>query len=102
MGTTFLIAVAVFVVAYAIIISEKMHRTVIAIAGAVSMVLLGIINQEEAVREVASALRRARTEIATRKGPMGSFLFLGPTGVGKTETAKALAAIYFGDRKSVV
>ena len=49
MGTTFLIAVAVFVVAYAIIISEKMHRTVIAIAGAVSMVLLGIINQEEAV-----------------------------------------------------
>jgi len=49
MGTTFLVAVAVFVVAYAIIISEKMHRTVIAIAGAVSMVLLGIINQEEAV-----------------------------------------------------
>src|SRR4030067_2118435 len=49
MGTTFLVAVAVFVVAYAIIISEKMHRTVIAIAGAVLMVLLGIINQEEAV-----------------------------------------------------
>ena len=55
-----------------------------------------IINQEEAVTEVSSSLRRARTEIASRKGPMGSFLFLGPTGVGKTETAKALAAIYFG------
>src|SRR3989344_5584084 len=61
-----------------------------------------IVNQEEAVREVASALRRARTEIATRKGPMGSFLFLGPTGVGKTETAKALAAIYFGSESRMI
>jgi len=61
-----------------------------------------IINQEEAVREVSSALRRARTEIATRKGPMGSFLFLGPTGVGKTETAKALAAIYFGSESRMI
>jgi ATP-dependent Clp protease ATP-binding subunit ClpC len=61
-----------------------------------------IINQEEAVKEVASALRRARTEIGSRKGPMGSFLFLGPTGVGKTETAKALAAIYFGSEERMV
>lgn len=61
-----------------------------------------IINQEEAVREVASALRRARTEVASRKGPMGSFLFLGPTGVGKTETAKALAAVYFGSESRMV
>ncbi|MBI2452722.1 MAG: ATP-dependent Clp protease ATP-binding subunit, partial [Parcubacteria group bacterium] len=61
-----------------------------------------IINQEEAVAEVSSALRRARTEIASRKGPMGSFLFLGPTGVGKTETAKALAAVYFGSESRMV
>lgn len=61
-----------------------------------------IVNQEEAVKEVASALRRARTEVASRKGPMGSFLFLGPTGVGKTETAKALSAIYFGSEERMV
>lgn len=67
-----------------------------------SLIHKRIINQTEAVHEVASALRRARTEIATRKGPMGSFLFLGPTGVGKTETAKALAAIYFGSESRMI
>ena len=61
-----------------------------------------IINQEEAVNEVSAALRRARAEISVRKGPMGSFLFLGPTGVGKTETAKALAEIYFGSENKMV
>ncbi|MDO8470848.1 MAG: ATP-dependent Clp protease ATP-binding subunit [bacterium] len=61
-----------------------------------------IIGQEEAISEVSSALRRARTEISSRKGPMGAFLFLGPTGVGKTETAKALAAVYFGSQSRMV
>lgn len=61
-----------------------------------------IINQEEAVREVSEALRRARADITVRKGPMGTFLFLGPTGVGKTETSKALAAIYFGSEKRMI
>lgn len=61
-----------------------------------------IINQEEAVAEVSSALRRARAEVKARKGPMGSFLFLGPTGVGKTETSKALAEIYFGDESRMI
>ncbi len=61
-----------------------------------------IINQEEAVREVATALRRARAEVSARKGPMGTFLFLGPTGVGKTETSKALAQIYFGSEQKMI
>jgi len=61
-----------------------------------------IINQEEAVREVSTALRRARSEITIRKGPMGCFLFLGPTGVGKTETSKALAENYFGSEDKMI
>jgi len=61
-----------------------------------------IINQEEAVREISTALRRARAQVTVRKGPMGAFLFLGPTGVGKTETAKALAQVYFGSEERMV
>ncbi len=54
-----------------------------------------VIGQEPAVSAVARALRRARTELRDQKRPMANFLFLGPTGVGKTELAKALAQIYF-------
>ena len=61
-----------------------------------------IINQEEAVKEVSTALRRARAEVTVRSGPMGTFLFLGPTGVGKTETAKALAEVYFGSEDKII
>ena len=61
-----------------------------------------IINQEEAVKEVSTALRRARSQVTTRKGSMGCFLFLGPTGVGKTETSKALAEIYFGSDTTMI
>lgn len=61
-----------------------------------------IINQEEAVEEVSAALRRARAQVAIRKGAIGSFLFLGPTGVGKTETSKALAEIYFGSEQRMI
>ncbi len=61
-----------------------------------------VINQEEAVNEIASGLRRSRAEISARKKPMGSFLFLGPTGVGKTETAKALTEAYFGSSKKMI
>ncbi len=61
-----------------------------------------IINQNEAVKEISSSLRRARTEVSVRKGPMGTFLFLGPTGVGKTETAKSLTEIYFGSESRII
>ena len=61
-----------------------------------------IINQDTAVKEVSTALRRARAEVTIRKGPMGTFLFLGPTGVGKTETSKALAQIYFGSEARMI
>ena len=61
-----------------------------------------MINQEEAVSMVASSLRRARAQLTGNKRPIASFLFLGPTGVGKTELAKTVADIYFGDEKSMI
>ncbi len=61
-----------------------------------------VVGQEQAVSQVAEALRRARSGIGDNEKPIGSFLFLGPTGVGKTETAKALAKVYFGDEKHVI
>ncbi len=60
-----------------------------------------VVNQEEAVKAISFALRRSRADVDTRKGLIGSFLFLGPTGVGKTETAKAIADVYFGTEKRI-
>lgn len=61
-----------------------------------------IIGQDEAVNFVASALRRARTEIRDTKKPIVNLLFLGPTGVGKTELAKTVAEVYFGDENKMI
>lgn len=61
-----------------------------------------MINQVRAVNAVANALRRARSGVRNQNRPIGSFLFLGPTGVGKTELAKALAAVYFGGEDHLV
>lgn len=61
-----------------------------------------IINQEEAVVAIARAMRRARVGISKGNKPIGGFLFMGPTGVGKTETAKALAEAYFGSEERLI
>ncbi len=61
-----------------------------------------MINQTYAVKVVADALRRARAGVSNPNRPAGSFLFLGPTGVGKTELARALADIYFGGQDKIV
>ena len=61
-----------------------------------------IIGQDEAVELVAEAILRSRAGLSREKAPAGSFLFLGPTGVGKTELAKALAAELFDDEKHIV
>ncbi|HKX17386.1 MAG TPA: ATP-dependent chaperone ClpB [bacterium] len=61
-----------------------------------------LVDQEEAVRAVADAIRRSRAGLADPRRPMGSFLFLGPTGVGKTELARALAALLFDSEDAMV
>jgi ATP-dependent Clp protease ATP-binding subunit ClpC len=61
-----------------------------------------VVGQDEAVHLVAEAIRRARTGLKDPKRPIASFLFLGPTGVGKTELAKALSEIIFGDEDSLI
>ncbi|HLF62996.1 MAG TPA: ATP-dependent chaperone ClpB [Saprospiraceae bacterium] len=60
-----------------------------------------LIGQDEAVRSVADAVRRARAGLQDPKRPIGSFIFLGPTGVGKTELARALAEVLFDDEKAI-
>ena len=61
-----------------------------------------VIGQDEAVKAVARAVRRARAGLKDPKRPIGSFIFLGPTGVGKTELARALAEALFGDEDALI
>jgi ATP-dependent Clp protease ATP-binding subunit ClpC len=61
-----------------------------------------MINQSNAVKAVSAALRRARAGVRNESRPIGTFLFLGPTGVGKTELSKALAEVYFGGEEHMV
>ncbi len=63
---------------------------------------LRVIGQEEAIQAVSSALRRARSGLADPNRPIGSFIFLGPTGVGKTELARALAEFMFDDEQNMI
>lgn len=61
-----------------------------------------IVSQDEAIKDIADAMRRVRSGMKDENRPIASFLFLGPTGVGKTETAKALASLYFGNDNSMI
>lgn len=61
-----------------------------------------VIGQDEAVRVISSAIRRNRTGISSPRHPIGSFVFLGPTGVGKTQLAKALAKFIFGSEEQII
>ena len=61
-----------------------------------------VVGQEDAVRAVARAIRRGRVGVKDPKRPVGSFLFLGPTGVGKTELSKALAEAVFGSEDAMI
>lgn len=61
-----------------------------------------VIGQQEAIAAIANAIRRSRAGVAEENRPFGSFMFLGPTGVGKTETAKALAEFLFNDENALI
>ncbi|MCB0616943.1 MAG: AAA family ATPase, partial [Phaeodactylibacter sp.] len=61
-----------------------------------------LIGQDQAVRAVSDAVRRSRAGLQDANRPIGSFIFLGPTGVGKTELAKALAEVLFNDEKAII
>lgn len=61
-----------------------------------------IVGQDEAITAIAKALRRSREELRDTKRPIANFLFLGPTGVGKTETAKTMAEVYFGNEENMI
>lgn len=61
-----------------------------------------VVGQEEAIRSISNAIRRSRAGISSENRPIGSFMFLGPTGVGKTELAKALAELLFNDEQALI
>jgi ATP-dependent Clp protease ATP-binding subunit ClpB len=61
-----------------------------------------VIGQDEAIKAVSNAIRRSRAGVSEEKRPIGSFIFMGPTGVGKTELAKALAEFMFNDEEAII
>lgn len=92
------------------VVSEKTHMPIASVTADESTKLLQleeemherVVGQEEAVSLVANALRRARAEIRSKSRPIANFLFMGPTGVGKTELAKTIAEVYFGGENRMV
>jgi ATP-dependent Clp protease ATP-binding subunit ClpC len=93
-----------------VVVAEKTHIPVTTISADESTKLLRleeelhkrVIGQDEAVTLVANALRRARADVRSVNRPIANFLFLGPTGVGKTELAKTIAEVYFGGEEHMV
>lgn len=91
-------------------VSEMTHIPITAVTQKESEKLLQVademkkrvIGQDHALDKIASALKRARVGIRDEQKPIASFLFVGTTGVGKTETAKTLSGTYFGDRKAMI
>lgn len=82
---------------------SKLTKTEIGkLAGLEKILRAKIVGQNQAVEEISRAIRRSRAGISSPFRPLGSFIFLGPTGVGKTETAKILAKEVFGDEEALV
>lgn len=94
----------------ATVVSEQSHINVRSITADEQTKLLNleqeihgrVVGQDEAVKAVSNALRRARAEIRDARRPISNLLFLGPTGVGKTELAKTVAAVYFGAEDAMI
>ncbi len=94
----------------ATIVSEKAHVPVTEVGSDEKETLLNmesrlherVIGQEEATKAISAALRRARTSLRSDDRPIATFLFLGPTGVGKTELAKTVSEVYFGSEDAMV
>ena len=83
-------------------VSKMLESEIVKLAHLESELAKRVIGQKEALAAVANAVRRTRVGIAEQNRPIGTFLFLGPTGVGKTETAKALAEQLFNDEKAII
>jgi ATP-dependent Clp protease ATP-binding subunit ClpB len=83
-------------------VSKMLQGEVQKLASAEEILQKRVIGQEDAIKAVANALRRSRAGIAEENKPIGSFIFLGPTGVGKTELARSLAEFMFNDENAMV
>ena len=83
-------------------VSKMLESEIKKLATAETELSLRVLGQDEAIRSVANAIRRSRAGISEEKKPIGSFLFVGPTGVGKTELAKALAEFIFNDEQALI
>ncbi len=83
-------------------VNKMLQDEIKKLSGAEKQLSKEVVGQEEAIKAVANAIRRSRAGINEEKKPIGSFLFVGPTGVGKTELAKALARFMFNDEKALV
>ncbi|NCU39443.1 AAA family ATPase [Candidatus Falkowbacteria bacterium] len=83
-------------------VNKMLQDEIKKLSNAEEVINRAVVGQEEAIKAIANALRRSRAGINEEKKPIGSFLFIGPTGVGKTELAKVLAKFMFNDEKSLI